>query len=246
MATLPTAPPANQVLRVGGAFARLADRLRELNIDTVITIGDDHYRMFGPRCIPQCLIGIGDVDGPLENDLGFSREVMPNNEALAQHLLTSGLADGIAWSFSKTLVVDHSTAIPYQLCYKGVSGLRIIPIYLNDGVPPFIPNRLAGAIGESLARAIASWPEPERIAICGTGGCSHWVGSPEGGRVNESFDRELIELVRNGDLNSLMALEDADVLAEAGNGAIEYKNWICAMVCGKVCARRDHRLRTRA
>jgi protocatechuate 4,5-dioxygenase, beta chain len=36
-------------------------------------------------------------------------------------------------------------------------------------------------------------------------------------------------MVEAGDIEGLIALPDEVVLKEAGNGAIEIKNWICAM-----------------
>jgi protocatechuate 4,5-dioxygenase beta chain len=45
----------------------VTQRLRELAGDTVVIAGEDHYVLFGPQCLPRCLIGIGDVDGPVEN-----------------------------------------------------------------------------------------------------------------------------------------------------------------------------------
>ena len=229
----PDAPDAAQAARVMAGFSRVAARLKALSIDTVITIGDDHYGVFDPHCIPQCLIGIGDVYGPLEPWLGFERRPIPNNQEMAQHILNTGYRDGINWAFAKSLTVDHSAAVPYFVCYDNVAGVRTIPIYLNDGVPPVITNQGAYAIGCSIANAVRSWPGDERVAIVGTGGCSHWVGEAGMGNVNDDFDHEMLEIVRRGDLAALMALNDENVLASAGNGALEFKNWICAMAAAK-------------
>jgi protocatechuate 4,5-dioxygenase beta chain len=185
--------------------------------------------MFSPSCIPQCFIAVGEVEGPIEPWLGIERASIPNHPELAMHILTSGLAEGVGWSFAKWIAVDHSTVLPYEYCYRKVSGVRTIPVYLNDGVPPLIPNASAYRVGESIGRAIASWSGSERVAICGTGGCSHWVGSPQMGEVNESFDRRLLALLEAGDIDAVMALPDDDVTRDAGNGAMELKNWLCAI-----------------
>jgi len=52
------------------AYIQTVERLKELNVDTIVVIGDDHYTLFGPNCIPSALIGIGDIDGPEESRLG--------------------------------------------------------------------------------------------------------------------------------------------------------------------------------
>jgi protocatechuate 4,5-dioxygenase beta chain len=229
IAARPDAPPAAQIEAVRAAFAEISRRLSELRVDTVVNIGDDHYGMFSPSCIPQCFIAVGEVEGPIEPWLGIERAPIPNHPELAMHILTSGLAEGVGWSFAKWIAVDHSTVLPYEYCYRAVPGVRTIPVYLNDGVPPLIPNAAAYSVGESIGRAIASWTGGERVAICGTGGCSHWVGSPQMGEVNESFDRRLLALLEAGDIAAVMALSDDEVTREAGNGAMELKNWLCAI-----------------
>lgn len=229
IAVIPGAPEPHHAESIARGMERVAARLRELRVDTVITIGDDHYGMFGPGCIPACLIGIGDVEGPLEPFLGFARAPIPNDEELAAHILRTGFDDGIGWSYARSLVVDHSCAVPYYLCYRNVPGVRMIPIYLNDGVAPYVPVTLARRIGESIRDAVRTHAAATRVAVIGTGGWSHWVGAPEMGRINEHFDAQVNELIAKADIDGIAALSDATVLATAGNGALEFRNWICAM-----------------
>jgi protocatechuate 4,5-dioxygenase beta chain len=49
------------------------------------------------------------------------------------------------------------------------------------------------------------------------------------GDVNEAWDHRVLERVQRSDLDALVAMADADIIAEAGNGALEIKNWIFAM-----------------
>lgn len=214
---------------VYGAFSGVAARLRELEVDTVIIIGDDHYTIFGPQCIPRCLIGIGDVDGPIEPWLGIPQGPIENNQPLAAHIMECGFEDGIDWSFAKSLTVDHSVGVPYHLAVRENTSVRTIPVYLNVGVAPAISSRRAYQIGQSIAAAVASWAGDERVAIFGTGGISHWVGAAEMGRINPEYDMRILDMVTAGDVDGLIALPDEEVLAEAGNGCLEIKNWLCAM-----------------
>jgi protocatechuate 4,5-dioxygenase, beta chain len=211
------------------AFAEISRRLVELKTDTVIIIGDDHYTIFGPHCIPRYLIGIGDVEGPVEPWLGIPRQRMPNNEALATHIMEHGFNTGVDWSYAKSLTLDHSITIPYHFVLGQNSGIRSIPVYLNAGVLPVIASRRAHEIGRNIAEAVASWNGNERVAVFGTGGISHWVGSVEMGRVNEAFDRRILGMAERWDVEGLIALSDEYLLEEAGNGSLEIKNWLCAM-----------------
>ncbi len=218
-----------QCKNVMAAYDEIARRLKALEVDTVVTVGDDHYHMFGPNCVPRCLIGVGDVEGPLEDWLGIERRPVPNNQPLAEHIVRMGFADGIDWSVAKTLIVDHAAMIPIHFVIDPASGVRTIPVYLNACVEPFISSQRAAEIGASIRRAVQSWPGDERVAVFGTGGISHWVGSAEMGRVNEEFDQKILSFAAAGDIDSLLALSDETILEEGGNGALEIKNWICAM-----------------
>ena len=44
--------------------------------------------------------------------------------------------------------------------------------------------------------------------MIGSGGISHWVGTAEMGRVNEAFDREILDYAVRGDTAALAALRD--------------------------------------
>lgn len=225
----PDAPAKELKDKIYAHFADVGQRLRDLDVDTVISIGADHYGLFGPGCIPQCLIGIGDVEGPVEDWLGIERGELATNQPLARAILDQGQADGIDWAFAKNLRVDHSIMVPHHLSVSQLPGVRTIPIYLNQAVAPAIPSKRAMAIGESIRRAVLGWEGSERIAILGTGGISHWVGYAQMGRINEEFDRRFLDLFEKRDIEAMVALSDAEILEDAGNGGLEIKNWICAM-----------------
>ncbi|MCF6197386.1 MAG: protocatechuate 3,4-dioxygenase [Emcibacter sp.] len=227
--SMPDAPPKAQQDACLGAYATIVDRLRAQEVDTVVVIGDDHYTINGPYCIPQAMIGIGDVEGPCEPWLGISRDKIDNNEALAQHIMQHGLDNGVDWTASKALVVDHSVMVPVHYAVRPLAGVRTIPVYINSGMEPLISNSRAYEVGQSIGQAIASWDKAERVAIFGTGGISHWPGMAEMGRVNEPWDRMIMDLIVKGDHATLMELSDADILRDGGNGGLEIKNFICAM-----------------
>ena len=49
------------------------------------------------------------------------------------------------------------------------------------------------------------------------------------GKVDEPFDREILAHGVNGDLAALCGYSDAEILARGGNGAMEIRNFACAM-----------------
>jgi protocatechuate 4,5-dioxygenase beta chain len=218
-----------QAANVMAAYADIGRRVEELDADTVIVIGDDHYVLFGPGCVPQMLIAIGELEGPLEPWLRIERGVVPNNTALAEHIMKTGFDKGFDWAVAKTLTLDHSTMVPIHLTLRGNPKVRVIPIYLSSGVTPIIRAERAFAVGKLIREAVESWPGNERVIVYGTGGISHWVGSKEMGRVNEEFDHQVLSMVERGDIESLLAMDDEYILQNGGNGALEIRNWICAL-----------------
>ncbi|HET9821400.1 MAG TPA: hypothetical protein VFQ16_06205, partial [Burkholderiaceae bacterium] len=224
----PDIADAGQVERVNAAFARVVDRVKELKADTAIVIGDDHFTMFGPHCLPQYLIGIGDVEGPEENWLRFDRYTVPNNTALAEHIMNYGFANGFDWAVAKSLVLDHGTMIPIHMAATP-AGVRTIPIYTAAGVTPLLRTKRAKQLGQMIGEAVAAFPGNDRVVVYGTGGISHWVGTAEMGRVNVEFDQLVLGMVERGDVDGLVNLSDEYVLEHGGNGALEIRNWIVAM-----------------
>lgn len=234
MFVAPEAPPKEQRDRVWGLYEACARRLAVLEPTAVIIVGCDHYILFGTHCLPRYLIGTGDVDGPIDRLPGLNREVVDNHEALAGHIVAHGEGQGIDWSVARSFTVDHSFSIPHQLVVhpaERLMGRRLpsIPVYLACGVDPFIRFERAADLGRQIRAAVETFDADERVAIIGSGGISHWVGTAESGRVNEDFDREVLAIGERGDLAALCGYRDEEILERGGNGAMEIRNFACAM-----------------
>ena len=234
MFVAPDAPPQAQRDNVWGAYEVCARRMAELDATAAIIVGNDHYILFGTQCLPRYLIGTGDVDGPIEGLPGLKRGVVNNHQALARHIVAEGEEQGIDWTVARSFTVDHAFAIPHQLTVQAAErmlgrSIPTIPVYLACGVDPYISFKRAAELGRQIRAAVESFDADERVVIIGSGGISHWVGTVESGRVNEAFDREILAHGVNGDLAALCAYADADILERGGNGAMEIRNFACAM-----------------
>lgn len=216
--------------RVIQAFDQIRQRIGELEATIAIIVGADHYVLFGPGCLPSYLIGIGDVAGPYENFPGIERGPIPSFPELAEHIARHGRANGFDWAVAKSLFVDHSIGVPARLCALPNPSMKaVVPVYLASGVEPLIAKQRAYEVGQAIRRAVEAWPEDERVVVLGSGGISHWVGLPEMGKVNSEFDRMVLDCVERGDHQTLIGLDDQEILRTAGNGALEIRNFICAM-----------------
>lgn len=234
MFVAPKAPPEAQRDAVWQAYADCARRLAELEPTSVIIVGCDHYILFGTHCLPRYVIGTGDVDGPIDRLPGLQRRVVTNHHALAEHIVAHCDASGIDWSVARSFTVDHSFSIPHQLVVQAAEQLMgktlpSIPVYLACGVDPYISLKRSADLGRQLRAAVEAFDADERVVIIGSGGISHWVGTVEMGKVAEDFDREILALGVKGDLDALCAYRDEDILRRGGNGAMEIRNFACAM-----------------
>ena len=67
---------------------------------------------------------------------------------------------------------------------------------------------------------------PERIAIVGTGGISHWPATPDSGKVNEAWDREFLDRWLRNDKTALLSYTDAACYRDGGQGGFEIRTFI--------------------
>ena len=88
------------------------------------------------------------------------------------------------------------------------------------------------AYGETIRRAVESYPGVERVAVYASGGMSHFTaGYPwahyEGpythGSINVDFDRWLMGTLQAGNGHAVGELTQGDII---GNGEIELRSWI--------------------
>jgi hypothetical protein len=88
-----------------------------------------------------------------------------------------------------------------------------------------MPVRRWYEFGKALGDAIRSFPGPERVAVVGAGGLSHWIGTPRVGDIEEDFDRWFLDRLEAGAIDELLDLPDGEIEL-AGNGAHEIRSWL--------------------
>ena len=74
---------------------------------------------------------------------------------------------------------------------------------------------------------------PERIAIVGTGGISHWPATPDSGRINEAWDRAFLESLVANDTEALLSYSDEQTYREAGQGGFEIRTFIAVAAAAR-------------
>lgn len=220
--------PDNDVhTAIHDAFAQVRAEVDRLAPDVLVVIGSEHLNSFSYDSFPQICIGIGDTATGW-GDGGVASAELPLAGDFAAQLLADGVAAGFDLAFSANPKIDHAFMTPLTLIRPEMD-IPVVPVFQNANTEPLPPLWRCAQLGELLRDVITRRPAAERVVVLGTGGLSHWVGTPEMGRINSAFDETFLQDVRAGDLGSILGMTTAKVLAEAGNGAPEIRNWVTAM-----------------
>jgi hypothetical protein len=111
--------------------------------------------------------------------------------------------------------VGHAVGFIYRRILKD-RPVPVVPILLNTYFPPNQPTaKRCYEFGMSIGRAIAGWKSDKKVAICASGGISHFV-------VDEDFDRRMLTAIQNRDTATIFA----EPHAMFRSGTSETKNWI--------------------
>ena len=77
---------------------------------------------------------------------------------------------------------------------------------------------------------------PERIALVGTGGISHWPATPDSGKVNEPWDRAFLDRWCRNDKGAMLSLDtygDEATYREAGQGGFEIRTFLAVAAAAR-------------
>ena len=225
------------------AIGKLAEAFAAGKIDAAVIIGNDQMEVFSADHVPGLAVFWGEyVEGHPRTpeflsklDPAIARAEQDRTPAeytqyrclptLGRHLIQSTVTEGFDVAQLTKLTVGEigvsSAPHAYGFVYRRVMRDRVpphVPVFINTFYPPNQPTAArCYAFGRALGRAIAAWPEDQRIAVIASGGLSHFV-------IDEQFDEHVLEAMVAG---------NADVLAEISeemfqSGTSELKNWIVA------------------
>ncbi|HTT42328.1 MAG TPA: hypothetical protein VMG33_04600 [Steroidobacteraceae bacterium] len=207
------------------AYRQLHAQLRQARPDALIVVAAEHFANFFMNNMPSFAIGMADrYSGPIEDPswLGIARTSIPGNAALSQRLIRE-IMQTVDVAFAEEWKCDHGIMVPLNFLTPDYD-LPIVPVNINCQGPPLTPLHRAWAFGEALRRAADA--VPERLALVGTGGISHWPATPDSGKINESWDREFLERWVRNDKAALLSYSDLDTYREAGQGGFEIRTFI--------------------
>ncbi len=204
------------------AFDNMRLALEASEPDALVVIAPEHFANFFMNNMPAYAMGMADsYDGPIEDPawLGIERVKVPGNRELSERFIkevmnTTDVAYAQEWRF------DHGIMVPLHFLTPRYD-IAIIPANVNCQGPPLTPLHRAWQFGESIRAAADA--VPERIAVVGTGGISHWPATPDSGKINEPWDRDFLDRWCRNDRDALLDYDDLSVYAEAGQGGFEIR-----------------------
>ena len=214
---------------VRDAFYANLDRMRrsieDAKPDALIVVGAEHFANFFMNNMPAICMGMGEeYEGPIEDEewLGINRTKVPACPGLSKRLIERVMSD-VDLAYAQEWKFDHGIMVPLHFLTPRYD-LPIIPVNINCQGPPLIPLHRCYEFGRALRRACDE--VPERCALIGTGGISHWPATPDSGKINEEWDRQFLDHFVNNRRDSLLSYTDEETYRDAGQGGFEIRTFI--------------------
>jgi len=195
--------------------------------DALIVIAAEHFANFFMNNMPAFCIGIGDrYEGPIEDPewLAIEKQSIPGAPDIGLRIARE-VMQTVDTAYAQEWKFDHGISVPLHFLTPDYD-LPIIPVNINCQGPPLSPLHRCWAFGEALRRACDS--VPEKIALVGTGGISHWPATPDSGKINEPWDRDFLDRLMRNDKEALLAYTDEETYRNAGQGGFEIRTFIAA------------------
>lgn len=229
MATRPEPDPAGRKERVYKFYQAARGRLAETRPTALVIVTDEHIQNYFFNNWPTLSIVFPEeMEGPIERWMPIPRYKLRGYPAFGEYLLAEALNARFDPAWSQEFQPDHGVMLPLHHLRPEMD-LPATLVLQNCVQPPFAPLSRFAEFGQFLGRAIAAWPRPDRFAIIGVGGISHWIGIKRMGEINEAWDRWFLDRVCQGQLDDLLRLTTEDIARDAGNGGQEIRNWITVM-----------------
>jgi len=214
------------------AFGEMRDALQASQPDALIVVAAEHFANFFMNNMPAYALGMCDsYDGPIEDPawLGIAPRKVRGNAGLSRRLITE-VQKTVDVAYAEEWRFDHGIMVPLHFL-DPANELTVIPANINCQGPPLTPLHRAWAFGEALRRAADA--VPERIAVVGTGGISHWPATPDSGMINQAWDRDFLDRWARQDKPAMLSYTDEEIYRDAGQGGFEIRTFIAAAAAAR-------------
>ena len=188
--------------------------------DHVTSFFFDHYSAFA--------LGIG-TSYAVADEGGGARSLPPvsGHPALSAHIGAALMADEFDMSFFQQRALDHGCFSPLSMMlpHEPAWPAAIVPLQVGVLQFPIPTARRCYRLGQSLRRAIESYPEDIKVAIVATGGLSHQVHGERAGFNNPEWDAEFMDLFEEHP-EQLLEMTHAELATRGGFEGAEVIMWL--------------------
>jgi aromatic ring-opening dioxygenase catalytic subunit (LigB family) len=212
--------------KIHHGFDTLRSTLTDSGADTLVVISDEHFNALDPRRYPSFgVVTAATGVGPVENWLGI-----PPNSITVKFVPELGetiLGEGVRQGFDLTRIGEAGLEHGFLTCLHFLTprwDLSYLWLIQNCVLPPLPSMSRCYEFGRMVGDAIRKWGGSRRVALLGTGGLSHAVGTPDMGKIDPQFDAKFLDLLC-ANSPALGDISDGEMDA-VGNGTHEIRNWV--------------------
>jgi len=196
--------------------------------DVLLVIFNDHVTSFFFDHYSQFALGIGESYA-VADEGGGPRDLPPirGHTRLSHHIAAGLVADEFDLAYFQDKPLDHGCFSPLSMLWPHTPAWPGAIVPLQIGVLEFpIPSaKRCYTLGQSLRRAIESYPEDLKVVLVATGGLSHQVHGERCGFNNPDWDREFLELIEKNPAR-LVEMTHAEYAARGGLEGAEVIMWL--------------------
>ena len=196
--------------------------------DVVILVYNDHATAFDMKIIPTFAIGCAEEYQPADEGWGPRPvPIVKGHPDLAWHIAQSCILDEFDLTIINEMEVDHGLTVPLTMMFGKPEAwpCRVIPIAVNVVTYPPPSGNRCWALGEAIAKAVASFPEDLNVQVWGTGGMSHQLQGERAGLINRLWDNRFLDRLE-GSTQELRHIPHIEYLRETGSEGIEMVMWL--------------------
>jgi hypothetical protein len=218
--------------RLYAGFQELGRRLAVARPELIVMFVNDHLQNFPYSNLPAFCVGLAEAyDAPSPGGGKFMRippRKLRGDREWATALLEAGLDAGFDFAYSYEIESWDELSVPLHFLMPE-GQVPIVPIYTNCAAPPLPRLSRCHAMGAFVGAFIRSRPGARRVALVASGGISHWVGTPETGRINPEWDHRILDHIARADVQPLVRLTHEEIERDGGNGGPEIRNWVALL-----------------
>lgn len=202
--------------------------LAEQEPDVLFMIFNDHVTSFFFDHYSQFALGIGE-SYDVADEGGGPRALPPvrGHAPLSHHIAAGLVADEFDLSYFQDKPLDHGCFSPLSILWPHEEGWPGAIVPLQIGVLEFpIPSaKRCYKLGQSLRKAIESYPEDLKVVLVATGGLSHQVHGERCGFNNTEWDLQFLDLIEK-DPERLTEMTHAEYATLGGLEGAEVIMWL--------------------